>query len=108
MSIPEILHKLLIQRSSLSIQEKDLKARLDEWKEEALPLLMATNTKSFGDESIGTMTVVEGSSSSINRDMLIQNLLAEGIEADRVAAIVDKSTKRGTYTTIQFKKRNGR
>jgi len=104
----EMLHVLLIQRSSLEVQKRDIDRRLSEWKDEALPLLIATGTKTFGDESIGTMTVVEGTSVTINKDLLIQTLLGKGMDPDEVAGVVEAATKRSKYTTVQFKGRNGK
>lgn len=104
----EVLFQMLVKRAGLEQDKKTLDLRMTEWKDEALPLMVATGVKSFKDENIGSMTVVDGSSVSINRDLLIQNLLAEGMDADKVATVVEKSTKVSRYQTIQFKARTGK
>ena len=103
-----MLHSLLVNRAALEERKRDLDLRMTEWKNEALPLLIATGTKKFGDENIGTMTAVDGTSVTINKDLLIQQLLGKGMEPDVVAEVVEAATKRSKYTTIQFKGRNGK
>lgn len=103
-----MLHSLLVSRAALEERKRDLDLRMTEWKNEALPLLIATGTKKFGDENIGTMTAVDGTSVTINKDLLIQQLLGKGMEPDVVAEVVEAATKRSKYTTIQFKGRNGK
>jgi len=104
----ELMYRLLVDRYALEQEKRDLDRRMNGWKEEALPLLLATNTKTFKDDELGSISVVDGTSATINKDLLIQALLNRGMEADVVAEVVEEATKVSKYQTIQFRMKNGK
>jgi len=104
----ELMYRLLVDRYALEQEKRDLDRRMNGWKEEVLPLLLATNTKTFKDDELGSISVVDGTSVTINKDLLIQTLLGKGMDPDEVAGVVEAATKRSKYTTVQFKGRNGK
>jgi hypothetical protein len=86
--------------SGLTKQAKDME---DKAKEVGVPWMMARGVKNCKVPGIGTFSVVNGTSVTISTDKLRKSLLSHGIDAETAKKIVEESTNKSPYTTLQFK-----
>ncbi len=100
----EELRELLVERKELKEMEEQLAERLDDWKKRTMPLMLALEIDKCGEEGVGTMTVVNGTSSTINGGKLREALLKRGMAPEIVAAVVEEATTKNHYTTLSFRK----
>lgn len=98
----ELFHTFLVKRAELKEREELVKKGVEELKEEAVPMFLAHGIKTFKEEGLGTLSMVEGTNKSIAQDRLRKELLSRQFSAADVAEILEKVTKVSTYITLQF------
>jgi len=90
-----------MSRASALIREGEaIKAGV---KAEILPLMDSFDIKTYGINGLGTLGCKKGKGSGINAPLLRKVLLDEGMDADKIQPIIDKSTKSWSYTYVDFK-----
>lgn len=99
--------KNLINKAvGMRMEAKSLEDRAKVMKEEANGVLKDVMGAMDVDQikhSLGTVSLVAGTSVSTNRDTLKMEMVRAGLSVDKVNEIMDKATKVTQYKTIQFK-----
>ncbi len=79
---------------------KIIKAEANNLIEPAMAMMGLT---SYIVEGVGRVTVKEGSRSSINREMILEEMLKYGMSASAASDIVGRATKVSTYTSVEYR-----
>ena len=94
------------------VQARELKSRAKEMDERAkelgAPLMLALGVSKVTLPDVGTMSVKEGSSSSLDRKALAEGLLAAGLTADVVSRVINGATRVRKYVTLEFRAVSGK
>ncbi len=98
------LHELLQERAKWSATKDLTEIAIKDLNQRIIPIMLAHDLKTYKEQGVGTMTYVEGSSTTLNKDKLKKALLSRGIAADVIAAAIAEATSMSTYVTVQFKK----
>ena len=90
-----------MKRAKLLIDEgEDIKKSV---KEAILPLMASFDITTSETGGVGKLNRRSGGGSAIDGTKLAEVLLSEGLDADRIPAIIAASTKSWTYEYIEFK-----
>ena len=98
----ELFQGFIGQLQRAKAMEEEAKTLKEKVKEEAGPLMLAMDMKSFNQPGVGTMSYVDGTSTSFDQNKL-RSMLLEMIPAEKVAYIMDSCKKVSKYLTVQFK-----
>ena len=102
-STKELFDKAAKQMSRAAALIKEGEALKKSAKDQILPLMLSFGIDSSVTEKVGTVSARSGGGSSINKNLLTETLLAEGLDAARIPEIIKASTKSWTYDYLEFK-----
>lgn len=102
----EMLEFGLKQRAELKMEEEIVKERIKTVNDTVLPLMIGANIGSVSS-SLGTLAWSHRVNRSINRDKLVNAMLAAGIKADKINQIVEEATTVSESDTLSFTKSRG-
>ena len=98
----EELAALFVIKGGLSGMGKKVKDADDFTKSIGSPWMLARGVKTVKVPGVGVVSLTEGSNVSISGDTL-RKVLINYISAEKVAEVLEKATKKTSYTTLQFR-----
>jgi hypothetical protein len=101
--VQEELNRAAVQMSRAKTLIDEGEAIKASVKESILPVMQSFGIVTSHCPEVGKLNSRSGGGSSIDGTKLAVELLAEGIDADRIPGIIERSTKSWTYSYIEFK-----
>ena len=98
------LEKAMRVRAKAKALEDEAKTLKDEANGILLPLMTAHGMKDYAVEGLGKATVKTSSGSSIDKKILVEQMLLEGVDPLSVHRIMDNSTKTWSTEYVEFKR----
>ena len=87
---------------TLEDDAKTLKKEANELIESSASML---GIKKYSIEGIGTVTLKEGTSRSLNKTKLTEGLLKRGVDYNVVNRAIGEATKVSQYTTVEYRRK---
>jgi hypothetical protein len=98
------LEKAMRVRAKAKALEDEAKVLKRDSNDTLLPLMMAHNLKDYSVEGLGKVIVKTSSGSSIDKKVLIEQMLLEGVNPNAVNRIVERSSRSWSTDYVEFKR----